>query len=121
MRFAFMEDHWGAYPVSTMCRLMEVSRGGFYSWRRRPVSAREQENRRLIVEIRAIHASRRRVYGSPRMHAELIARGWRCGKNRVARLMRLHGIRARVRRQFRVTTKSDHQRPIAPNLVQRQF
>ena len=75
-----------------MCRLLEVSRAGFYSWRRRPASVREQENRRLIVEIRAIHSTRRQVYGSPRIHAELRANGWRCGRNRVARLMRHHGI-----------------------------
>jgi len=104
-----------------MCRLLEVSRAGFYSWRRRPASVREQENRRLIVEIRAIHSTRRQVYGSPRIHAELRANGWRCGRNRVARLMRHHGIRARVRRQFRVTTKSAHQGAVAPNLLQRQF
>lgn len=121
MRFAFIERYRRVYPVTRMCRLLEVTRGGFYSWRRRPASVREQENRRLIVAIRAILASRRHVYGSPRIHAELRAQGWCCGRNRVARLMRQYGIRARGRRRFRVTTQSDHQEPVAPNLLQRQF
>ena len=109
------------YPILVMCRVLEVSRSGFYSWRRRPESARASENRRLVVEIGTIHARRRQIYGSPRIHAELQAQGWRCGRNRVARLMRYYGMRSKVRRQFRITTKTKPGRPIAPNLLKRQF
>ena len=104
-----------------MCRVLEVTRGGYYAWRRRAPSEREVNDRELLHQIREIHATHRRVYGSPRMHAELRARGYRCGENRVARLMRQHAIRARQARRFRATTQSKHNHPVAPNLLNREF
>ena len=77
---------------------MEVSISGYYAWRERPLSARGQANRELVAEIRAIHTESRKSYGSPRIHAELVARGFRAGKNRVARLMRAEDIRAQRKR-----------------------
>lgn len=121
MRFAFIERYRRVHPVSIMCRLLSVSRGGFYAWRRRPESPRRRQDRRLLVYIQAIHRLRRRVYGSPRVHAELRGLGWGCGRRRVARLMRQHGVRARVKRRFRVTTRSRHSHPVAANLLQRRF
>lgn len=121
MRFIFIECHREQYPVARMCRLLEVTRSGFYSWRRRPESVRSRENLRLLFHIRAIHRSRREVYGSPRMHAELRASGWGSGRNRVARLMRQNGIRPRSRRQFRITTRSRRSDAAAPDLLRRQF
>ncbi len=104
-----------------MCRLLEVSRSGFYAWLRREegeVGPRALENRRLIERIKAIHAKSRETYGSPRIHAELRKSGDECGKNRVARLMSQAGIRSKVRKKFRVkTTNSNHAYPIAPNLL----
>ena len=78
-----------------MCRVLGVSRGGYYAWRGRGESARAVSDRELVRQIREIHTGFRRAYGSPRVHSELIDRGLRCSENRVARLMRKHGIRAR--------------------------
>ena len=104
-----------------MCSVLEVSRSGFYAWFKRAESPREQENRRLTNLIVEIHKKSRETYGSPRIFAELQARGERCGKNRVARLMKKAGIRSKVRRKFRVTTDSSHALPVAPNLLDQHF
>ena len=80
-----------------------------------------RRNAQLVGELRRIHASVDRTYGSPRMPGELAARGWRCGRHRAARLMRAHGIRAKQARRFVVTTDSTHGLPVAPNLVAQQF
>jgi len=105
-----------------MCSILEVSRSGFYAWFKRGVSPRERENRRLTTLIIDIHKRSRETYGSPRIYAELQARGEKCGKNRVARLMKKAGIRSKVRRKFRVkTTDSSHTLPIAPNLLDQHF
>ncbi len=109
------------YPVRLLCRVLGVSRSGYYAWCRRPVSRRTQANRRLVVAIRVAHTASRGTYGSPRIYAELRAQGERCGRHRVARLMRQHGIRAKQARRFRVTTDSAHGRPVAPNLLARHF
>jgi len=107
--------------VARRCALLSVSRSGFYAWCRRPTCRRAAENAHLVAEIRRIHATVDRTYGSPRMPGELAARGWRCSRHRAARLMRAHGIRAKQARRFVVTTDSTHDLPIAANLVQQQF
>lgn len=117
MRFAFIEAEKVRYPVQLLCRVLEVSRAGFYAWSKRPESDRAIENRRLVTEIHAIHAESRQTYGSPRVHAELRARGHNVGKNRVARLMSENGIEARRKKRFRKTTDSRHAHPIADNIV----
>ena len=104
-----------------MCRVLAVSTSGYYAWRKRPESRRRQQNRRLVVEIKAIHSESRQTYGSPRIHDELKDRGIRCGKKRVARLMRLHGIEAKQTRRFKATTDSKHTLPVAENVLSRQF
>jgi transposase InsO family protein len=104
-----------------MCRVLEVSRSGYYAWRSRPESNRETENKALAEKIRSIHAKSRKTYGSPRIHRKLMAEGFRCGRGRVARLIRKHDIRARSRRKFVVTTDSKHNFPVAENLLDRQF
>lgn len=88
---------------------------------RRGLSPRRQENERLVMRIREIWRARRRVYGSPRITAELRSEGHRCGKNRIARLMRENGIRSLMKRRFKVTTRSDHRLPVAEDLVGRDF
>src|SRR5450756_1142955 len=92
MRFCFIEDHRTAYPVRIMCAVLEVSPSGYYAWRDRPQSARHVADRGLAADIRRIHADTPAVYGSPRVYAALRAEGRRVGVNRVARLMRRHGI-----------------------------
>lgn len=110
-----------ALAMARRCALLGVSRSGFYAWCHRPTSCRAVENAHLVGEMRRIHASVDRTYGSPRMPGELAARGWCCGRHRAARLMRAHGIRAKQARRFVVTTDSTHGLPVAPNLVEQQF
>jgi transposase InsO family protein len=121
MRFCFIEDHRKSYPVRTMCAVLAVSPSGYYAWRDRPDSARAVADRGLEADIRRVHADNRAVYGSPRVHAALRAEGRRVGVNRVARLMRRHGIQGRYKRRAPRTTESNHALPVAPNLLDRQF
>ncbi len=121
MKYACIASHLGSFPVVMMCRVLEVSRSGFYAAYRRMPSVRTRRDQRLRVEIRVIYRESRRRYGSPRVHQELRARGLRCGKKRVERLMRADGLRAKKRRRFRVTTQSDHDYAPAPNVLARQF
>ncbi len=100
---------------------LQVSRSGYYSWIKGEESARSRENRRLTELIRKLHEEHRKVYGSPRIHALLRRLGERCGLNRVARLMREAGIRARQARKFKATTNSRHNLPVALNLLRRDF
>lgn len=105
-----------------MCQALSVSRSGYYAWLHRGRSARARANSRLLVEIRAIHEALKGLYGSPRMHRELVDRGYRCGRHRVAHLMRTHGISARPKRRFRPqTTDSHHGFAVAPNLLCQRF
>lgn len=121
MKYVFIRDHRGAFPVGSMCRTLEVGRSGFHAWLNRPESPRRQEDRRLLMEIKVVHEQSRKTYGSPRIHAELKENGHACGKHRVARLMRQHGIVSRHKRKFKATTNSAHAYPVAGNLLQRQF
>ena len=121
MRFRFIEDHRTAFPVRVLCAVLEVSASGYYAWRDRPESARAVADRGLAADIRRVHADNRSVYGSPRVHAALRAEGRRVGVNRVARLMRRHGIQGRRKRRAPRTTDSKHALPIAPNLLDRRF
>lgn len=105
-----------------MCRVLGVSRSGFYASRARArPSPREIRDAELLARIREIHAASRGTYGSPRVHAQLLRDGIDVGKDRVARLMRADGLRGRVVRRFRVTTDSKHDRPVAPNTLNREF
>jgi transposase InsO family protein len=119
--FRFIDGHKGHWPVRVLCDALGVSPAGYYAWRDRPASAREQKQDALLVEIRAIHAEFKARYGSPRVHAELAARGHGCCVNAVAKLMREDGIRAKTARKFRCTTDSDHDLPVADNLLGRRF
>jgi putative transposase len=121
VRYACIAQHRAEYPITLMCRVLAVSRPGFYAWLERPVSRRAQTETRLRVTIRAIHAESQRSYGSPRIHRELRAQGQRHGRKRIARLMRLEGLRAKRSRRYRTTTQSDGRQPPAPNRLGRQF
>jgi transposase InsO family protein len=121
MRFAFIQVHARQHAVTTMCRVLRVSKAGYYAWVKRAPSARTTADEQLAERIRAVHRASRRTYGSPRVHAELQAQGRRHGRKRIARIMRTQGIRAKARRRFRVTTDSKHAHPIAPNTLARQF
>ena len=104
------------HPLSELCAALAVSRSGYYAWRERAPSARQQANARLLEEIQDLRQGEEACYGSPRMTAELQGRGHPCSENRVARLMRVHRLRAQARpRWVPRTTDSDHDEPIAPN------
>lgn len=120
MKFIFIREHAEEFPIRTMCRVLDVSRSGYYDWLKRPESQRSRDDRRLKVQIRTIYMKNKCRYGSPRVHRTLRRRVV-CGKNRVARLMREDGLRARSRRKFKATTDSNHRHPVAPNLLNRQF
>lgn len=121
MRYRFIEAEKANYPVVVLCRVLKVSRSGFYLWSSRGPSRREQANAELLTKVRAIHKQSRGVYGSPRIFKALLAQGMKVSVNRVARLMRANEIRSCHRRIYRVTTNSKHSYPIAPNLVNRHF
>jgi putative transposase len=104
-----------------MCQVLGVSRSGYYAWRERPVSQREMANQALLEQIKAVHAESHGDYGSPRVYRELTAAGVPCSLNRVARLMRQHGIVAIQARRFKVTTKANEAHPVAPNLLDGDF
>jgi len=121
MKYVFIRTHRGAFPVGLMCRTLGVGSSGFYAWLKRPESPRCQKNRRLLMEIKAVHKRSRKTYGSPRIHAELNESGHACSRYRVARLMRQHGIVSKHKKKFRLTTNSVHSYPVAENQLQRQF
>ena len=104
-----------------MCRLLDASKAGYYVWRERAPSERARDDERLLTRIRVIHGVSFRTYGNPRIHAQLQREGTRVSRKRVARLMRVGGIKVRLRRRFRMTTDSKHKHPIAPNVLNRRF
>jgi len=110
------------FPVKVMCRVLRVTTQGFYAWRKRPESTRAKADRKLAVLVRAAHEESRKSYGSPRLVRELReVHRERVGRKRVRRLMEQEGLKARVRRRYKCTTMSDHNQPVAANLLARQF
>jgi transposase InsO family protein len=110
------------WPLTVVCEVLEVSRGGYYAWRKRPVSARKSRRAELVEQVRTVHAQSRGTYGSPRVHAELVASGVSVCENTVARVMREEGVRSVTARKFRCrTTDSAHAHPIADNVLNRDF
>jgi len=121
VRYAFIEAHRPMWHLNTMCRALDVSKAGYFCWRRGEEPPRRSSDRALGVQIKAIHDQHRQVYGSPRIHRQLRADGVRVGRKRVERLMRESGIHVPPRRRHVVTTDSDHDQPIAPNLLEQDF
>ena len=109
------------YPVKVLCRVLRVSRSGYYAWRKRRESRRQGENRRLVEAIYRIHDAVKQRYGSPRIHRELLAQGYVCGVHRVARLMRQEGLLAKRTVRFRSLTKAGTRGWTAPNVLDRHF
>lgn len=120
MRYACIDQHRQEFEVRLMCRVLDVSRSGFYAWQNGP-SQKQRRDQRLRSLIRIVHRTSKRRYGSPRVHAELKAQGERCSQKRVARLMREEGLFAVAKRRFRTTTTSDPTHSVAENLLDRQF
>ena len=121
MKFMFIDKYRSKFRVEKMCKLLSVSRSGYYSWLNRPESNRTLKNRDILKLIKLVYEDSRSVYGSPRITSELHSRGFCCSENRVARLMRLNSIRAKSKRKFKVTTNSNHGLPVAKNHVKQNF
>jgi putative transposase len=121
VRYLFIKEHQEQFSLSALCRAMQVCRGGFYAWRKRGKSTRQLENEILTEQIQTAFGESRETYGSPRIFADFQEAGVACGEKRIARLMRLAKIRAVRPRRFVVTTDSDHDLPIAENLLDRMF
>jgi putative transposase len=121
MRFAFIDVEKASYPVRVLCRVLQVSRCGYYAWKNRAPSARDVEDERLRPRVAAAFKVGRGTYGSPRVRDELVDQGLVVGRKRVARLMREQGLQGVTPRRFRRTTDSDHDHAIAKNLINRDF
>jgi len=121
MKFDFIAAKEVAFPVARMCRVLGVSPSGYYACKSRPPSKRVVDDARIGAEVAAAHKTSRGIYGSPRVHRELQARGVKIGKKRVERLMNEKGLRGRSKQRFVCTTDSKHDDPIAPNILERKF
>jgi putative transposase len=114
-------ENANSFRVTMMCRLIEVSKAGYYAWCKRDQSKRAVDDARLLTRIKLIHKTSRRTYGSPRIHAQLQKDGVRVARKRVARLMKLHAIEVKTRRRYKATTNSKHDLPVADNILDRRF
>jgi len=121
MKYEFMKRHSKEYPIDKMAKVLGVCRSGYYDFLKRLPGKREQENEELIKEIKNIHTGNRRVYGSPRVQQELIKRGKKGSRKRVARLMKKEGIQSKIRKKWKVTTKSNPKVEAAPNYLDQHF
>lgn len=121
MKYAYIKAHRKEHKIYRLCEVLEVSSSGYYEWLSRPESQRSRENRRLRTKIVTFHQASRRIYGSPRIHKDLIEAGESCGVNRVARLMKVHDIRSKMARKFVITTDSKNTLAPAPDLLKRRF
>ena len=122
MKFAFVKEHRRTWPAGVICRVLGVTRSGFFAWLKREPSLRQRRREQLVRKIKAVHQQNRGLYGSPRVHRALLIDGQRVSRNTVAKLMRQERIRAKTKRRFVPrTTDSTHQQPVAPNLLDRNF
>jgi putative transposase len=121
MRFTFIAATKAEHTVTILCRCLRVTRSGFYAWQRRAESTHTCDDRRLKVLVQASFQESKQRYGSPRIHADLIEQQERVSRKRVIRLMQEDGLKARARKRYKVSTMSDHDQPVAANLLDRQF
>jgi len=121
MRYHFIQAEKAQYPVEVLCRVMAVARSGFYAWCHRPASRRAQQNQVLLAQIQDHHRNSDGSYGSPRIHRDLRGQGLQVGRHRVARLMRLHGIRGVCRRRAPYRQRTEAPTVLAANVLQREF
>ncbi len=121
MKYQFIAEHRWEYPITTMCRVLEVSASGYYAWRKREPSQHARSDAELAEQVKAAFQANRGRYGSPRVHAELRAQGVCCARKRVARLMREQALFAKRPRHRTITTHCQPEAQVAPNLLQRDF
>ena len=121
MKCAFIAAKMAAFPITVLCRVLDISRAAFYAWVDRPPSSHSLEDQKLALLVREAFERSRRTYGCPRIHAELAAQGVHVSRKRVARIMRQEGLRARPRKRFKCCTDSNHDQPVAANILDRKF
>ena len=121
MRYQFIAQYRHEYSITLMCRVLEVSVSGSDAWSKRPPRKPRREDAHLAEQVKTVFQANRRVYGSPRVHAELQAQGIACARKRVARLMREQELFAQRPRHRTMTTKSEPGAQVAPHLLQRDF
>jgi len=121
VKYAFIREHRTVHKVARLCDLLEVSSSGYYDWLDRPESHRARENKRLTDKIRRFHQASREIYGSPKIHEDLLAEGEQCSAKRVARLMKVADIKSKMARKFVITTNSKNTLQPAPDLLKRNF
>ena len=121
MKYQFIKDNSSGFSVEGMAAALNVSRSGYYAWLSRPRSRRAEDNIRLDVEIKSVYERSQRRYGSVKITRELLKRGKKYSRNRVASRMREMGVASKARKKFKATTHSKHNYPVAPNLLNRNF
>ena len=121
MRFALIDQAKEQFPVQRMCDVLGVSQSGYFAWKDRPACLRQRDDLVLLAHARSSFALSNGTYGSPRMTRELQDKGFAVGRRRTARLMRENDLRARQKRRFKRTTDSDHNWPVAPNIIDQDF
>jgi putative transposase len=121
VKYGFIKARQDQFKVTRMCRALEVSRSGYYSWRDGKESQRSERNRSILVEIQTVHEENRQAYAAVKTWRELRAQGVECGRHRVARLKRQAGIEARRKRRFRITTQSRGGMIGAENKLKQRF
>jgi putative transposase len=119
--FAWIQTEKASYPLTRLCRWLGVTPSGFYAWRQRPESTHAREDRRLKVLVHVSFAASKQRYGSPRIHEDLREQEEHVSRKRLIRLMQEDGLAARARKRFKGTTMSDHDQPVAANLLARRF
>jgi transposase InsO family protein len=121
MKYQFIDKHRSEFAVKKMFRALTISKSGYYAWKSRPKSKRNLENEKLDHHIKTIYSKNKGNYGSPRITEALNSQNIACSENRVARRMRINGIKAKTKKRFKVTTNSKHNHPIAKNLLNQDF
>jgi putative transposase len=121
VRFRFITAEKAHHAISLLCRCLRVRRSGFYAWQGRPESAHAVQDRRLRLLVHTSFEESRQRYGSPRIHRDLLEQNIRVSRKRVIRLMQEDGLKARMRKRFTCPTKSDHDQPVAENLLDCDF
>ncbi len=119
MKYQFIMEHRKEFRLGKMCEVLEVSRSGYHNYVKRKAIQRRLENQCLLEQIKKIFSEYRGVYGSPRIYQELRRRGIICNRKTVARLMRKEGLHAKARKKYKVTTNSNHNYPVAENILER--
>ena len=121
MTFAWIAAEKAEFPITRLCRTLHVSPSGFYASRTRPESTHARDDRRLKVLVQASFSESKQRYGSPRVYEDLLEQHEHVSRKRVVRLMQEEGLQARLRKRYKVTTMSDHDQPVAANLLDRDF